>query len=120
MKVDLFKKFKLTNPIVCGLVLKVTSPKGIREFREETQMYHYNLHTELKQIYEGTEADLEPGLYWVVNVAKTKQLGLHWNHYLFIIDEEITLVEKYLNQKSSDWIVDALPTVKGYFRQLES
>ena len=119
MKIDLFKKFKLPKPVLCGLVMKVTSPKGIREFREETGKYHYNLHTDLKQIYEGQAQDLTEGLYWVVNICKRKDEGPKWNHYLFYVDKEVTLLQSFLDQKTSDWIVDAMPVIKSSFRQTE-
>ena len=119
---DVFKEFKLPHPVVCGLVMKITSPKGIREFREETQQYHYRLHTDLKQIYDGKPIALEPGIYWVVDVAKTKDLSIQWNHYLFKVSEDpveltetLKPIKRWLNQKSTDWIVEALPHIKKYF-----
>lgn len=115
MKVDVFKKCKMVKPVVCGLVMKITSPKGIREFREETQLYHYNLHTDLKQIYDGKATELQPGLYWVVDIAKTRDLGIHWNHYILNVTEDnVELLESYLNENSTDWIPQALPTIKQY------
>ena len=119
MKLDPFKKFKLTKLTVCGLVMKITSPKGIRTWNEETQLYHYNLHTDLKQVYSHTDAkqvELEPGLYWIVNIAKNKELGIHWNHYILkVTDNDAELLESYLNENSTDWIPTALPTIKEYF-----
>lgn len=115
MKIDVFKKFKLVKPVVCGLVMRITSPKGIREWNEATQQYHYNLHTDLKQIYDGTPVELATGLYWVVDIAKTKDLGIHWNHYLLnVAEDSAELVESYLDVKGTDWIPEALPTIKQY------
>lgn len=116
MKIDVYKQFKLPKPIVCGMILEVTSPKGIRTLNKDTGLYHYNLHTNLKQIYEGKSTDLPDGLYWVVDIAKTKELGLHWNHFLVeIFEEEADILESYYNVKSTEWIPQALPTIKQHF-----
>lgn len=120
MKIDVFKRLKLVRPVVCGLVMRITSPKGIRELNEITGLYHYNLHTDLKQIYSSTSpeaTELSEGLYWVVDIAKTKNLGMNWNHYLLkITDNDIEILESYLDVNGTDWIPTALPTIKEYFR----
>ena len=117
MKIDVSKKFKFPKPVVCGLVMRITSPKGMREWQEATQRYHYRLHTDNTQIYMGAPVEMTDGLWWVVDIAKTKDLGLHWNHYLIEVQgKDIQVVEQYLNVKSSDWIPEALPTIKSYFR----
>ena len=116
MKVDVFKHFKLPKPVVCGLVMEITSPKGIRVKNESTGLYHYNLHTDLKQIYEGEPVELKDGLYWVVDIARDKEEGLQWNHFLLeIYDDDADILESYHNIKSSNWITQALPTIKQHF-----
>lgn len=113
MKIDPFKKFKLPHPVVCGLVMKITSPKGIREWNDTTQQYHYKLHTDDTHIYDNASMTLTDGLWWVVDIAKTKDLGLHWNHYLLnVADGNAEILESYLNVKGTDWIPQALPTIK--------
>lgn len=117
MKIDVFKQFKLPKPVVCGMVLEITSPKGVRTINEATGLYHYNLHTNLKQLYEGDSIDLTDGLYWIVDISKTKDLGLHWNHFLMEIYEgDADILESYYNEKSTDWIPKALPTIKQHFQ----
>lgn len=116
MKIDVFKHFKLPQPVVCGLVMEIISPKGIRTMNEATGVYHYNLHTDLQQIYEGDPAQLQDGLYWIVDIARIKGEGLQWNHFLLEInDGEADILESYYNIKSSDWIPKALPTIKQHF-----
>lgn len=116
MKIDPYKYFGLPRPVVCGMILEITSPKGIREKRESTGQYHYNLHTDLKQIYEEKSAELKDGLYWVLDISKNKDFGLHWNHFIMeIIDDEADIIEEYHNKKGSDWIPEALPTIKQHF-----
>lgn len=118
VKIDVFKKYRLAKHIVCGLVLKITSPKGVRTWNESTGLYHYNLHTDLKQVYDGQATELEDGLYWIVCIAKNKELGIHWNHYLLKVAKGSTeLVESYLDVKSTDWIPEALPAIKQYFAE---
>ena len=119
MKIDVFKKFRLPRPIVCGMVLEITSPKGIRTLNEDTGLYHYNLHTDLKQLYEGDPIELKDGLYWIVDIAKHKTDGLQWNHFLMeIYDDDADILESYQNVNSTDWIPEALPTIKQYFRNI--
>lgn len=119
MNIDVFKYFGLPRPVVSGLVLEITSPKGIRTKNETTGLYHYNLHTDIKQIYEGKPVDLKDGLYWIVDTAKSKDLGLHWNHFIMeIIDGEADIIEEYHNQKSTDWIPKAMPTIKQHFQSI--
>lgn len=113
MRLDPFKKFKLPKPIVCGLVMRITSPKGVREWNDSTQQYHYRLHTDNTHIYEGGAIDLTDGLWWVVDIAKIKDLGMTWNHYLLKVDgDNAEILESYVNVKGTDWIPEALPTIK--------
>lgn len=123
MKVNVFKELNAPSYITGGMLLKVTSPKGIRVFREETQQYHYRLHTETIQLYDDRdknrdiEADIAPGLYWAVIICRTKDLGINWNHYLFkVTEDKIEWVESYLNQRDSSWILEAMPSIKKYFK----
>lgn len=116
MKIDVFKTFKLPRKVVTGLVHEITSPKGIRTINEQTGLYHYNLHTKLVQIYEGKPIELKDGLYWIVDISKDKDLGLHWNHYVMeVCDGGANIIESYKNVNGSDWIPKALPTIKQYF-----
>lgn len=116
MKIDVFKTFKLPKKTICGLVHRITSPKGIRTLNETTGLYHYNLHTTLKQIYEGDPAELEDGLYWIVDISKDRENSLHWNHYIMeVCDGEADILESYKSVNGTDWIPKALPTIKQYF-----
>lgn len=124
MKIGMFKHLHVPKPVVGGLVLQVTSPKGIRQFREETQRYHYNLHTNWIMTLDDRQdnckdpIDLGKGLYWLVAICRSKELGLHWNHYIFKVDENgLEELGSYTNQLSSDWIVEALPAIKRYFKR---
>jgi len=125
MLIDVFERLKTPKPVVGGVLLKVVSPKGIREFREETQRYHYKLHTQTILIFDDRQdnvdkpVDIGEGLYWVVAICRSKDLGLHWNHYIFKANDEgkTKVLGKYFNQMDSSWIVEALPEIKRYFKK---
>ena len=112
--IDFYKMFNLVPPM-CGLIDKVTSPKGIRR-QEEDGYISYQLHSDLCCIYKGEATDLEPRLYWVLDVGLVKGT-LNWNQYLFIIEDDGTVypVGEYLDQKDSSWVKKAIGTVKKYF-----
>lgn len=112
---DFYKKFRLPQP-VCGLVNKVTSPKGIRK-QEEGGFYSYHLHTDLVCIYKGEATRLDPGIYWVLDVCKPDDC-MEWYQYLFVVedDDAVYPVAEYLRQTGSEWILDAQPIIKKYFK----
>ena len=118
-KIDFYKEFKLVPP-VCGLVQKITSPKGIR--RKESDAYtSYHLHTELMDIYEPNRpSEIESGLYWVLDVCKIYD-KMTWFNYLFIVLDggRALPVGEFLRCKDSTWIKDALPIIKSYFEEEE-
>lgn len=116
MKIDVYRELRLPKPVT-GLIHKITSPKGIRKYLEETQSYKYRLHVDPAIQYEFKPVDLDSGLYWVVDLHRNKDSTLCWNQYLVdITEDDAQIVGSYLNQKNSDWIVEALPTIKKYFR----
>lgn len=114
--IDFYQKFSLPYPVECGLVSKVISPKGKRQFREETQQYHYSLNEDLIQIYEGKPCQVTAGLYHVMDIYK-RHGQMTWNHYLFIVgdDGKAYPIAEYIKQTDSSWIKVAIKTVKQYF-----
>lgn len=114
-RIDFFKTFNLVPP-VCGLVNKVTSPKGVRRI-EDDGYTHYELHSDLISTYKGEALALESGLYHVVDIGSV-QGRLNWNHYLFILDTEgyAYPIAEYLDQPNSSWIAQAIKLVKRYFQ----
>lgn len=112
--IDFYKTYNLVPP-TCGLVNKVTSPKGLRKFEAEGYT-SYQLYSDLSDIYKGEPASLEPGIYWVLDICKVKEV-LHWNHYLFVVDTDgfNYPVAEYLNQRDSAWVKEAIKLVKRYF-----
>lgn len=114
LEIDFYKELKLAQPITCGLVNKILSPKGIRKLNERDQ-YEYHLKDELIQIYEGKPALVEPGIYWVMDIFKIGN-ELKWNHYLVVVEEDSFYpVAEFLEITDSTWIKDALPYIKRYF-----
>lgn len=114
---DFYEEFKLPRPVLCGLVHKITSPKGIRQLNEETQQYHYHLHNDLIQIYKKDETALvDAGIYWIMDVYKSPT-GQQWNHYLFIVEPDgvIYPVAEFLHCNDSTWIKRALPYIKDFY-----
>lgn len=113
-RINFYKQFDLVDPL-CGLVSKITSPKGIRKEFDDGK-FSYQFRSSLVGIYEGEEMLLEPGLYWVMDVCKPKKYII-WCHYLFIIGKDGICypVAEFLNQKNTDWVKRALPLVKDYF-----
>lgn len=111
--IDFYKRFKLVTP-VCGLVHRISKPKGIRTFDEDGKA-SYALVSDLIGLYEETPMKLTKGLYWVVDVCKIKG-SMAWNQYLFIVDDEGAYpIAEYLYQTDSTWIVKAIKLVKMYF-----
>ena len=116
-EIDFYKEFELPRPVACGLVNKITSPKGIRTKNEQTGNYHYQLHTDLKQIYEaGIPANVDEGLYWVMDVYKYKG-SMTWNHYLFVVESDGTIypIAEFLDYSDSSWIKEAINIIKDHF-----
>lgn len=116
-EVDFYKEFGLPMPVLCGLVNKITSPKGIRTKNEETGNYHYQLHSDLKQIYEeGICAEVDEGLYWVMDVYKSRG-SLVWNHYLFVMESDgmVYPIAEFLDYSDSSWIKEAINIIKDCF-----
>ena len=113
---DFYKELELPTPVLCGLVQKVTAPKGKRTMNESIHQYSYELHTDLVNIYDFEETPYEPGLYWVMDVYKHKSV-LRWNHYLIIIEDDGTVyaVGEYLNCHDTTWIKKAVKVVNAYF-----
>ncbi len=117
-KIDFYKKYKLVPP-VCGLVNKITSPKG-KKTEHPDGYTHYSLHSELSDIYHGEAVELESGLYWVMDVCKV--MGrMTWNHYLFIISDDgnVFPIAEYLEQRDTAWVKKAIKIVKTYFNDGE-
>lgn len=115
-EVDFYKQFKLVPP-TCGLISRVTSPKGVRVQEPDGYMY-YKLYTDSSIIYDGKAVTLKPGLYWVMDVCNV--LGaMTWNHYLFIIskDGKVAPVAEYLHQHDSSWVKKAIKVVKSYYNK---
>lgn len=113
---DFYKELKLPRPVLCGLVNKVTKPKGKRTMDESIGQYYYELYNDLIQVYNEEEAYFEPGLYWVMDIYKYK-LDLHWNHYLIIMEDDgsVYVVAEFLDCHDSTWIKKAVKTVNAYF-----
>lgn len=114
LEIDFYKDLRLPQPMACGLVNKILSPKGIRKLNECDQ-YEYHLKDELIQIYEGKPALVEPGIYWVMDIFKIDN-ALKWNHYLVVVEEDSFYpVAEFTECHDSTWIKSALPYIKGYF-----
>lgn len=114
LEIDFYKELKLPQPMTCGLVNKILSPKGIRKLNEHDQ-YEYHLKDELIQIYEDKPALVEPGIYWVMDIFK-KNGELKWNHYLVVVEEDSFYpVAEFTECHDSTWIKSAQPYIKGYF-----
>ena len=114
MKVDFFKKFDLLNP-VCGLVSKITSPKGIKSMENDEIIY--KLHSEPTWVYNREPApSIKRGIYWVMNVCKVKD-RLTWCHYLFIVRKDKTVfpVAEYLYCEDTSWIKQAIKVIKKFY-----
>lgn len=111
--VDIYKKFRLPIP-TCGLINKITSPKGIR-VRESETYTSYRLHTDLVCIYDDRATQLDEGIYWVMNVCKVEGT-MQWDHYLFVVEEDrVYPVAEFLYLTNTEWIPEALPYIKKYF-----
>ena len=116
-EIDFYTEFGLPMPVACGLVNKITSPKGIRTKNDKTGIYHYQLHTDLKQIYEdGRAASVDEGLYWVMDVYKLRGT-MTWNHYLFVVESDGTTypIAEFLDYTDSSWIKEAIEIIKDCF-----
>lgn len=113
---DFYKELKLPRPVLCGLVNKITQPKGKRVLDESIGQYSYGLHNNLIQVYNNEEACFEPGLYWVMDIYKYRH-ELHWNHYLIIMEDDgsVYVVAEFLDCNDSTWIKKAVKTVNAYF-----
>lgn len=113
-EIDFYKELKMAPP-VCGLVHKITSPKGIRRLNKQDR-YEYHLKEDLIQIYDNKPAEVDAGIYWIMNIYKDIESNLKWNHYLIIVDDEAYYpIAEFLDCKDSTWIKSALPYIKDYF-----
>lgn len=113
LEIDFYKELKLPKPVKCGLVNKIISPKGVRRLNQYNQ-YEYRLKDELIQIYDGEPAQLDPGLYWAMDIYDRD--GLRWNHYLIIVEEDCFYpIAEFLNARDTAWIKQALPYIKAFF-----
>lgn len=119
---DFYKELKLPRPVTCGLVNKVTKPKGKRTFNEDINDYYYELNHDLIQVYDHGDGEvaLEPGLYWVMDIYKHKH-EMHWNHYLIILegDGSVYPVAEYLDCHNSKWVKKAVKITEAYFNKEE-
>lgn len=114
LEIDFYKELKLPQPMTCGLVNKILSPKGIRKLNERDQ-YEYHLKDELIQIYEDKPALVVPGIYWVMDIFKIGN-QLKWNHYLVVVESDSFYpVAEFCEVVDSTWIKDAIPYIKMYF-----
>lgn len=114
LEIDFYKELELPQPMICGLVNKVISPKGTRKATESGR-YEYHLKDELIQIYEGKPALVVPGIYWVMSIYKVGD-GQKWNHYLVVVEDDCFYpVAEFLEATDSTWIKKALPYIKDYF-----
>lgn len=117
-EIDFYKELKLAPPI-CGLVHKVISPKGIRKLNKQDR-YEYHLKEELIQIYDNKPAEVDTGIYWIMDICKDRDGSLKWNHYLVVVEDDgYYPVAEFLNCQDSTWIKDALPYIKDYFNGFE-
>lgn len=115
LEIDFYKELKLPSPITCGLVNRIIEPKGIRKLNEHDR-YEYRLKDELVQIYDNKPAEVDAGIYWIMDIYKDKESNLKWNHYLIIVEDEVYYpVAEFLDCKDSTWIKDAMPYIKDYF-----
>ena len=118
-KIDFFKTFELEQP-TAGLVQKVTSHKGIKRTAEDGSVT-YALHTDLKAVYEGKASILDAGVYLVTDVYIDYSNGVvgtpHWNHYLFIIEEDgaVYPIKEFVDQTDSSWVKNAIKPLKRIF-----
>lgn len=118
LEIDFYKELKLPQPMTCGLVNKILSPKGIRKLNEHDQ-YEYHLKDELIQIYEDKPALVEPGIYWVMDIFKIGN-ALKWNHYLVVVEDDCFYpVAEFCEVVDSTWIKDAMSYIKDYFAGFE-
>lgn len=122
--IDFFKELNLPQPVTAGLVNKIVSPKGHREWHENIKQYHYSFNDELAQVYESNEAcpvNVEPGLYCVTDVFKFRD-NMTWNHYLVVVEDDGTYfaVGEWLFCTNSTWIKEGIKLVKQYFEDPES
>ena len=117
-RIDFYKAFKLVPPM-CGLVNRVTSPKGIRRI-EPDGYTSYQLQSDLSCIYHGEASLFKPGLYWVLDIGLVKG-ELKWNQYLFILEDDgdVYPIAEYLDQRDSSWVKSAIKIVKSYFEGTE-
>lgn len=119
-RIDFYKECKLPRPVLCGLVQKIKSPKGIRTVTTNLQgkeVYDYKLDVDLIEIY-GYDKNIrmEAGLYWVMDIYRYDH-NMIWNHYLIILDEEgeVYPVAEFLNCHDSQWMKKAIKPIKSYF-----
>lgn len=107
--VNFFRLFHLGSPVT-GLVMKITSPKGIRTLT--VSGYSYDLHEDLCSYEKDKALRITPGLYHVIGIGYVSE-RIVWNHYLLMADtEEILPVGEYLDQPDSSWILQAIPIIK--------
>lgn len=114
VEIDFYKEFRLPTPL-CGIVSKVTSPRGKKISITDTT-YSYHLYTEMVNLYKGDAATIEPGLYWVLDVCKPVE-AIEWYQYLFVVEKngDVYPVAEYLRQVDSTWVRKAMPLIKDYF-----
>lgn len=123
---DFYEELGLPRPVTCGLVSRVTKPKGRRTLVEgltkgDEPYYHYELHHDLIEVYGYTkDTAFIPGIYWVMDVYKHKH-NMCWNHYLIILEDDGSVypVAEYLNCHDSRWVKKAAKVTEAYFNGKE-
>lgn len=114
LEIDFYEELEMPKPIVCGLVNKILSPKGIRKLNKN-DLYEYHLKSELTQVYDGKAANVDKGIYWVMDIYRRVN-ELKWNHYLVIVEDDCFYpIAEFLDCHDSTWIKDAIPYIKAYF-----
>ena len=118
LEIDFYKELKMPTPMLCGLVNKIKSPKGVRKLNEHDR-YEYSFKDELVQLYKGEPALVDEGIYWVMDIYKRGN-ETKWNHYLVIVEEDCFYpIAEFLDCHDSTWIKGAMPYVKEYFEGFE-
>lgn len=124
--IDFYNTLKLPKPVLCGLVHKITSPKGMKKFDETIHKEVYHLHNDLVQIWPNKpNSAIEPGLYWVmdlfrnINKIDSEVISfMQWNHYIVVLNKDLSMyvVAEFLDCHDSEWIKSAIPVIKKYFK----
>ena len=119
LEIDFYKELELPKKIICGLVEKILSPKGVRKLNEYDR-YEYSLKSELVQVYDEKPVTVTPGIYWVMDIYKPSLSEQHWNHYLIVVEDDCFYpVAEFIDCRDSTWVKDAIPYIKDYFEGFE-